>query len=266
MTLLAFNGVHFGYPGWPSTLDGIDFDLREGEVHCLVGRSGSGKTTLLKLAAGLLEPSSGAVTLRGSPPSRHRADIGFVFQSPTLLEWLRVIDNVLLPIALKRTPSADDRARAAALLAQLGLEGYALRYPRQLSGGQQSRVALARALVLDPPLLVLDEPFAALDAMTREELQRDLAATMRRRNASALFVTHDIGEAVFLGDRVTLLHAGVVAATVTIELPHPRADDARYSPAFVAHARDLRAAMEHAHRSGAQSQAGGMVRNETVAA
>ena len=208
MTLLDLDRVGFRYPGWPETLRDVDLDLFEGEIHCLIGRSGSGKTTLLKLAAGLLDPTSGSIVLRGAPPARHRADIGFVFQSPTLLEWLSVADNVLLPIALKRTPTATDRAKADAMLAQLGLDGFGARHPRMLSGGQQSRVALARALILDPPLLVFDEPFAALDAMTREELQHDLAATIRARNASALFVTHDINEAVYLGDRVTLIDAG----------------------------------------------------------
>ena len=248
MTFVALRGVGFDYPGWPSILRGVDLDLREGEIHCLVGRSGSGKTTLLKIAAGLLEPTAGGVLLRGSRPAMHRTDIGFVFQSPTLLEWLRVIDNVLLPIALKRTPVAADRDKADRVLAQLGLDGFGTRYPRQLSGGQQSRVALARALIVDPMLLVLDEPFAALDAITREELQADLAETVRRRNASALFVTHDIGEAVFLGDRATLLHAGSVALTMTIDLPRPRKQDIRFDPAFSVHARTLRDAMDRAER------------------
>ena len=249
MTFLDLDRVGFRYPGWPETLRDVDLDLREGEIHCLIGRSGCGKTTLLKLAAGLLDPTSGSIVLRGAPPARHRADIGFVFQSPTLLEWLSVADNVLLPIALKRTPTATDRAKADAMLAQLGLDGLGVRHPRMLSGGQQSRVALARALILDPPLLVFDEPFAALDAMTREELQHDLAATIRAQNASALFVTHDINEAVFLGDRVTLIDAGTVASTMTIDLSRPRAADVRYTPEFARHARGLRDAMGMAMKS-----------------
>lgn len=246
MTFLAFDHVDFCYPGWPATLRDVGLELREGEIHCLVGRSGSGKTTLLKLAAGLLDPTAGTVGLRGAAPAHHRANIGFVFQSPTLLEWLSVSANVLLPIALKRTPTAIDRAKADALLAQLGLEGFGARHPRELSGGQQSRIALARALILDPPLLVFDEPFAALDAMTREDLQHDLAATIHAQRASALFVTHDISEAVYLGDRVTLVDAGMVASTVTIDLPRPRADGVRYTPEFALHARGLREAMERA--------------------
>ena len=263
MKFLALDRIGFEYPGWPPTLHDVSLELREGEIHCIVGRSGSGKTTLLKIAAGLLQPSSGSVLLRGTPPDRHRADIGFVFQSPTLLEWQRVRDNVLLPLSLKRTPTAADRAKADALLAQLGLEGFGDRHPRQLSGGQQSRVALARALVLDPALLVLDEPFAALDAMTREELQHDLAETCGRRNASALFVTHDIGEAVFLGDRVTLMHGGSVALSMPIELPRPREDEVRYSREFAEHAKTLRAAMERARSADAADAAD--VTTETAA-
>ena len=243
MTFLVIRNVGFGFAEWPDVLRGIDLDVAEGEIHCLIGRSGSGKTTLLKIAAGLLSPGTGTVALRGSPPATHRADIGFVFQSPTLLEWQRVIDNVLLPVSLRRTPSADDRKRGAQILDQLGLDGYGQRYPRQLSGGQQSRVALARALILEPPLLVLDEPFAALDAITREELQQDLLDTCRARRASTLFVTHDIGEAVFLGDRVTLLHAGSIAMQLTIDLPAARTAADRYGRAFAEHALALRDAM-----------------------
>ena len=246
MTFLSMRNVHFEFPGWPAVVRGIDLDVAEGEIKCLVGRSGSGKTTVLKLAAGLLTPSSGAVALRGSAPSSHRRDIGFVFQSPTLLEWQRVTDNVLLPVSLRSTPTVRDRDQADQLLAQLGLGGYGARYPRQLSGGQQSRVALARALILQPALLVLDEPFAALDAITREELQADLLATCRDRGTSALFVTHDIGEAVFLGDEVMLLHDGVIVKREAIALARPRAPSVRYAPSFAVHAMALRDAMERA--------------------
>ena len=249
MTFLSMRNVRFEFPGWPAVVRGIDLDVAEGQIKCLVGRSGSGKTTVLKLAAGLLTPSSGAVELRGSAPSSHRRDIGFVFQSPTLLEWQRVTDNVLLPVSLRSTPTVRDRDQADQLLAQLGLGGYGARYPRQLSGGQQSRVALARALILQPALLVLDEPFAALDAITREELQADLLATCRDRGTSALFVTHDIGEAVFLGDEVMLLHDGVIVKREAIALARPRAASVRYAPSFAVHAMALRDAMERASDS-----------------
>jgi NitT/TauT family transport system ATP-binding protein len=215
MSFLQLDGVSFGYPGFPLVVDGVSLSLPSGGVHCLVGRSGCGKTTLLKLAAGLLQPSRGQVLLRGVPPSDRR-DVGFVFQSPTLLDWLTVRANVLLPVSLQRRPTAQDAGAADALLAQLGLDGFGPRFPRQLSGGQQSRVALARALLLKPPLLLLDEPFAALDAITREELQRDLLRVVRTTGTSVLFVTHDIAEAVFLGDRVSVVAGGAVVRTVDV--------------------------------------------------
>ena len=215
MNFLQLRDVSFGYPGHPRVVDGVDLTLAEGEVHCLVGRSGCGKTTLLKLAAGLLAPTSGQVLLQGRAPAGGEA-VGFVFQAPTLLDWLRARDNVLLPIALQRRPDADDIATADAMLAQLGLAGLEHRYPRQLSGGQQSRVALARALLLEPPLLLLDEPFAALDAITREELQQDLLRLARERGTTVLFVTHDIAEAAFLGDRVSVMAQGQLVRTITL--------------------------------------------------
>jgi NitT/TauT family transport system ATP-binding protein len=216
MSFLRLHGVAFAYPGFPPVVEDVSLDLAAGEVHCLVGRSGCGKTTLLKLAAGLLQPTHGQVLLRGRPPVDRR-EVGFVFQSPTLLDWLRVRDNVLLPVSLQRRPTPEDVRAADALLAQLGLAGHGDRHPRQLSGGQQSRVALARALLLQPPLLLLDEPFAALDAITREEVQRDLLRVCRARGAAALFVTHDIAEAVFLGDRVSVVAGGRIVRTVRVD-------------------------------------------------
>jgi NitT/TauT family transport system ATP-binding protein len=208
-------------------VDDVSLAVAAGGIHCLVGRSGSGKTTLLKLAAGLLQPAVGRVLLRGAA-SGDRRHVGFVFQSPTLLDWLTVRANVLLPVSLQRRPSPQDAAGADALLAQLGLAGFGARYPRQLSGGQQSRVALARALLLRPPLLLLDEPFAALDAITREELQRDLLRVVRTTGTSVLFVTHDIAEAVFLGDQVSVVAGGRLVRTVDVA-PDARLRD---TPAF----------------------------------
>jgi len=243
-SFLTLHQVGFGLPLWPRLLQDITLDVPQGEVHCIVGRSGCGKTTLLKLAAGLLAPTHGEVSLRGRPPAQALADIGFVFQAPTLLEWQRVIDNVLLPVTLRRRPAAQDVDRAQRLLAQLGLGEHGQRYPRQLSGGQQSRVALARALILAPSLLLLDEPFAALDAITREELQRDLLRTCASERTTVLFVTHDIAEAVFLGDRITLMEAGRIAHRIPVDLPRPRVPAQRTGPAFTGLCAQLRAAMD----------------------
>ena len=243
MTFLRLQRTSFSYPTTPRLLHAVDLTVQQGEVHCLVGRSGCGKTTLLKLAAGLIEPTEGRVQLRGQSPIAARADIGFVFQSPTLLEWQRVIDNVLLPVSLQRRPTAQDEQQAQHLLTRLGLSTHAHRYPRQLSGGQQSRVALARALILSPSLLLLDEPFAALDAITREELQHDLLAMVRDQGTTVLFVTHDIAEAVFLGDRISVMESGRIVHRLTSELPRPRSSAQRESAPFASHCRTLREAM-----------------------
>jgi NitT/TauT family transport system ATP-binding protein len=222
MSFLSMEQLVFTYPGRPPVVDGIDWRVQAGEFHCLVGRSGCGKTTLLQLAAGLLRPQSGRVLLQGQALRAPGPQLGFMFQAPTLLGWKRAIDNVLLPVSLQRRPAAGDVERARALLDQLGLAAHAQHYPRQLSGGQQSRVALARALVLEPALLLLDEPFAALDAITRAELQDDLLRTCRQRGTTVLFVTHDLHEAVYLGDRIAVMHAGRIVDDIRVDLPGPR--------------------------------------------
>ena len=241
---LEMDQVVFTYPGRAPVVDGVSWQVRAGEFHCLLGRSGCGKTTLLKLAAGLLKPQSGRIVLRGNELAAPGPQIGFMFQSPTLLDWHRVLSNVLLPVALQRKPQPQDEQRALQLLGQLGIASHAQHYPRQLSGGQQSRVALARALMLEPPLLLLDEPFAALDAMTRAELQDDLLRTCRARGTTVLFVTHDIGEAVYLGDRIALMHAGHIVEDLSIDLPEPRSQAMRHGSAFNEYAAQVRAAMD----------------------
>jgi NitT/TauT family transport system ATP-binding protein len=249
MSLLSLRQVRFAFPGWPPTVDGVDLEVAEGAFHCLVGRSGCGKTTLLKLAAGLLRPDSGSVVFRGREGVSSGPDIGFVFQAPNLLEWLRVIDNVLLPVSLHHRPTDQERSQALQLLEQLGLAAHARKYPRQLSGGQKSRVALARALILQPSLLLLDEPFAALDAITREELQRDLLQMCRRQRTGVLFVTHDITEAVYLGDRIAVIDAGRIVQEIEVGLPE-RTAATRTSAAFAQHAARVRSAL-HLEAAGA---------------
>ena len=213
-------------------VDGVSLRLAEGEFHCLLGRSGCGKTSLLRPAAGLPVPTEGSVRLEGMEPAGRRADIGFVFQAPTLLEWRSALDNVLLPVSLQRGPSRQDRERALALFDRLGLSGLHLRRPRQLSGGQLSRVAIARALMTAPRLLLLDEPFAALDAITREELQQDLLRACREAGTTVLFVTHDLEEALFLADRIHVMDRGRLVQAFTPGLPPTRDASLRATPEF----------------------------------
>ena len=232
MPFLDMRRVIYTYAGGRPIVDGVDWQLKAGGFHCLVGRSGCGKTTLLKLAVGLLSPQSGTIKQWDGKPVEPGPQLGYMFQAPTLLDWQQVIDNVLLPVPLQRRPLAVDLARAKELLAMLGLSEHTQRYPRQLSGGQQSRVALARALILEPALLLLDEPFAALDAITRGELQDDLMRMCRSRKTTVLFVTHDISEAVYLGDRVGVMQEGRLLADIPVALPTPRTQSMRHGAAF----------------------------------
>lgn len=240
---LALEGVSFAYGEDERVVDRVDIAVGEGAVHCLVGRSGCGKTTLLKLAAGLLKPTEGGAYVGGAPVSGPPADVSFVFQTPSLLEWRTVINNVLLPFEIKGGAAPAQREEAERLLEQLGVGGLADRHPNQLSGGQQSRVALARALITQPRALLMDEPFAALDALTRDELQDDLLELVDRRRTTVLFVTHDIAEAVYLGDVVSTMHAGRISVSTEIDLPKPRAAGVRYAALFNAHCRALKASM-----------------------
>lgn len=246
MSFLAIANVSFTYPGWPPVVRSVDWSVVEGEFHCLVGRSGCGKTTLLKLAAGLLHPDTGSIRLQGRELVAPGPQLGFVFQSPTLLEWHRVIDNVLLPVSLQHAPTPEEIAKAEQLLSLLGLSSHARHYPRQLSGGQQSRVALARALILEPTLLLLDEPFAALDAITRGELQDDLLQMCRLRRTTVLFVTHDIAEAVYLADRVAVMEAGRIVHDIRVGVARPRVAAMRYGAEFNRHCANVREAMDGA--------------------
>ncbi len=246
MTFLDMRGVNYSYPGYLNVVDQVDWEIARGEVHSLVGRSGCGKTTLLKLAAGLVRPDTGAISVDGQALLRPGSQLGFVFQSPTLLEWKRVLDNVLLPITLQRRPVPADRARAEELLALMGLSDFSERFPTELSGGQQSRVAIARALLLAPSLLLLDEPFASLDAITREELQDDLLKICRLAQTTVFFVTHDISEAVYLADRVAVMAQGRITHEVPVDLPRPRARELRYAAPFNALCARVRHAMDGA--------------------
>lgn len=232
MAFLEIDQVTFCYERETPILQDINWQIPKGEFHSLLGRSGCGKTTLLKLASGLLNPVEGTVYLDNQEVVKPSLDVGFVFQFPTLLDWKKVIDNVLLPISLHRKPKKVDIDRADDLLKLVGLSSYRSCYPDELSGGQQSRIAIARALIKNPPLLFMDEPFAALDAMTREELQDDLLQLCRMEKTSVLFVTHDISEAVYLSNRVALMEDGKITYDLMVDLPEERTVETRYHPSF----------------------------------
>jgi NitT/TauT family transport system ATP-binding protein len=211
------------------------FDVAAGELVSLVGPSGCGKSTLLKVLAGLHPHDGGTVRIgSASNPFDPSRDIGMVFQQALLLKWRRIIDNVLLPAEILGLPRKESRDRARDLLALVGLSGYEDKYPYELSGGMQQRAAIARSLVHDPKLILMDEPFGALDALTRERMNLELLRIWQESRKTILFVTHGIAEAVFLGTRVIVLTAGParMADNFRIELPHPRTLDMKTQETF----------------------------------
>jgi NitT/TauT family transport system ATP-binding protein len=213
----------------------VTFDVAVGELVALVGPSGCGKTTLLKILAGLHPIDSGEVRLgSATQPFDPSRDIGMVFQQPLLLKWRRVIDNVLLPAEILGLPISESRERARHLLALVGLQGSEDKYPYQLSGGMQQRAAIARALIHDPKLILMDEPFGALDALTREKMNLELLRIWEQARKTIVFVTHGISEAVFLGTRVVVLSAGParMADNFLVDLPHPRTLDMKTQEKF----------------------------------
>jgi NitT/TauT family transport system ATP-binding protein len=211
------------------------FDVEEGELVALVGPSGCGKTTLLKILAGLHPCDSGEVRIgTATQPFDPSRDIGMVFQQPLLLKWRRVIDNVLLPAEILGLPTAQSRKQARDLLALVGLKGSEDKYPYELSGGMQQRASIARALIHDPKLILMDEPFGALDALTREKMNLELLRIWQEAKKTIIFVTHGITEAVFLGTRVIVLTSGParMADNFLVDLPHPRALDMKTQERF----------------------------------
>ncbi len=221
-------------------LDDITFGVGQGEFIALVGPSGCGKSTLLRIVAGLRPATAGAVTVDSRPVTRPIRAVGMVFQAPVLLKWRSVLDNVLLPAELSGLSRSAYRSRAEDLLQLVGLGDFAAKLPRELSGGMQQRASLCRALLLDPPLLLMDEPFGALDAMTRDEMNGELlrvwgeAGGAEGRRKTVMFVTHSIPEAVFLADRVVVMtpRPGRIARIFPVPLPRPRTMETRGSPEF----------------------------------
>jgi NitT/TauT family transport system ATP-binding protein len=216
-------------------LDPLDLAVGDGEFLAIVGPSGCGKSTLLRLIAGLLAPTTGRIALHGEAVTKPQTRLGIVFQSPVLLEWRTVLDNVLLQLELRGDNPRPHRARAMELLGRVGLDEFADRYPRELSGGMRQRASIVRALIHDPPLLLMDEPFGALDALTREQMRIDLEALWLATRKTVVFITHSIDEAVLLADRVIVMSArpGRIERELAIGLPRPRGLTARRAAAFV---------------------------------
>jgi NitT/TauT family transport system ATP-binding protein len=227
-------------------LDTINLEISVGEFVAFVGISGCGKTTLMRIVGGLILPSQGDVIYKGQRVTGPIKDLGIVFQKPVLLEWRTVLRNITLQMSMRGLGSAaQQRERAEELLERVGLSGYGDRYPWELSGGQQQRVSLCRALIHNPGLLLMDEPFGALDALTREQLQRDLERMWLSQKPTVLFVTHDVGEAVCLADRVVVLAGkpGTVIADIRIGVGRARGADLLNNPQLQAYAKEVRAVL-----------------------
>ena len=229
-------------------LRGFDLIVEQGSFVCVLGRSGCGKSTLLNLMAGLSRPSEGDVSYRGTPVTRPNPAVGYLTQSDTLMPWRDVRRNVEMPLEIRGTGGSDRHGRAERLIEAVGLRGFERHYPRELSGGMRRRASLARLLAGEPDTLLLDEPFGALDAHLRSEMQRLLLALWDGSGRTVVFVTHDIDEALVLSDRVVLLGLlGRILADVTVDLPRPRdVDDLRGDPRFVALRKKLSAALKEA--------------------
>jgi NitT/TauT family transport system ATP-binding protein len=244
--LIVVSGLEKSYATRGRTLvhalAGISVAIGAGEFVTIVGQSGCGKTTLLKILAGLLQRSGGSVTLRGQPVDAPSRDIGIVFQDPVLLPWRNVIGNVMLPVEVLGLDRRSSVRRALDLLGLVGLEGFEDKYPHELSGGMRQRVAIARALVHDPSLLLMDEPFGALDAMTREFMNLELLRIWEESGKTIVFITHSIPEAAFLADRVIVMSArpGRIQEIVDVKLPRPRDLDMMASDEFGVYTRRIR--------------------------
>jgi NitT/TauT family transport system ATP-binding protein len=230
--------------GHVRVLQGVDLDVAAGEFVSLIGPSGCGKSTLLRLIGDLLQPSAGVIQVNGKTPrqARLRREYGIVFQQPVLYDWRTVTQNVQLPLEVMNVPLEERRKRAASWLQLVGLTEFADRYPWELSGGMQQRVSIARALSFKPSVLLMDEPFGALDEMTRERLNRELLNVWSGTNTTIVFVTHSIAEAVFLSDRIVVMspRPGRIEATIEVDLARPRAGETRDAARFFELVADVR--------------------------
>lgn len=243
---MVFGDKNGGEP--VTALQNVNLDIKQGEFISLLGPSGCGKTTLLRIIADLLQPSSGEITVRGESPRdiRLKKKYGIVFQSPVLYNWRTVRRNICMPMELMGMEKKDRTARVTKMLDLVGLQDFGKHYPYELSGGMQQRVGIARALAIKPEILLMDEPFSALDEFTREKLHMDLLRIWQKTNKTIIFVTHNISEAVFLSDRVVVLspHPGRVSAVVDINIPRPRSLESMQTPEFYNYITQIRNSFE----------------------
>jgi NitT/TauT family transport system ATP-binding protein len=252
-SIVALHGVGKIFPNGTTALAGLELDVRQGEFVSLLGPSGCGKSTALRIIAGLSEPSAGSVAWPQQANARNGGRrIGFVFQEPTLMPWTTVFNNVRLPLKLKGTADAKADDKVTAALERVGLDGFADAYPRELSGGMRMRVSIARALVTEPDLLLMDEPFAALDEITRFKLNNDLLEVWQALRTTVVFVTHSVFESVFLSNRIVVMAArpGRVFTELAIDAPYPRDQNFRTSADYAALCRRASEALAQAMAAG----------------
>jgi len=241
-TRLAFDGVSMTFPDGTHAVDPVTFGVAAGEFVSVVGPSGCGKSTLLRIASGLTQHTTGSVAV-------DRSNVGYVFQDATLLPWRTVARNVELLAELGGMPTAERRRRTAEAIALVGLTGFEDKYPKQLSGGMRMRASLARSLVLDPAMFLFDEPFGALDEITRERLNDELIGLFQQKGFGALFITHSISEAVFMSTRVLVMSArpGRIVAEFQVPFAYPRRPELRFDPEFARLSGEVSAALRGAH-------------------
>ncbi len=246
LTVQGLNAIFSDGNGDLQALEQVNFEVGRRQFVCVLGPSGCGKSTLLRILGGLLQPTSGQVMFAGEKLTGPRQDVGYVFQNANLMPWRSVFENIALPLEVQGIVNGDSRYQIQELIDLVGLNGFEGWLPRDLSGGMAQRVAIARALVHDPEVLLLDEPFGALDALTREKMGDELLEVWRSRRKTIIMVTHAIPEAIFLADRVIVLspRPGHVRLDLDIVLPRPRQDNLRYTNAFGEYAKMLRQAIE----------------------
>lgn len=245
-SLIDLQGVTKTYDNGTLALSDVSTSIAQGSFVSLLGPSGCGKSTLLRIIAGLISPTAGAIHWPATDEQRPD-DIGFVFQEATLMPWASVLENVYLPLKLRGKQLKDVKPQLIEALARVGLAEFATAFPRELSGGMKMRVSIARALVTRPPVLLMDEPFAALDEFTREKLDDDLLALWEAENWTVIFVTHSVYESVYLSERVLVMGArpGRILRDLTIDAPHPRDREFRTTPEYVRQCAEISEALRH---------------------